>query len=184
MEISRMAEKDKKVKSEGKPESEKPKQPKEKPAEKRIKQVIRLVETNLDGDRPVEIAIRSIKGISFMFSNAVILKSGFEGRKLGELSDQEMKTLEDIIINPERHGIPAWLYNRKSEPATGEDRHLTVSRLELTYRTDINEMKKLRTYKGIRHQLGLPVRGQRTKSSFRKGGIVGVKKKKEAGGKK
>ena len=152
------------------------KTPKPEPEKKRIRQIIRLVETNLDGEKPVKVAIRSIRGVSFMFSNAIVSVSGFDGKKLGDLSEQEMKRLEDIILNPAKYNIPAWLYNRKREPETGENKHLTVSRLELAHKMNINEMKKLRTYKGIRHQLGLPVRGQRTRSSFRKGGIVGVKK--------
>lgn len=152
------------------------KKPKPEPEKKRIKEIIRLVETNLDGEKPVKVAIRSIRGVSFMFSNAIVFVSGFDGKKLGDLSEQEMKRLEDIILNPAKYNIPVWLYNRKREPETGENKHLTVSRLELAHKMNINEMKKLRTYKGIRHQLGLPVRGQRTRSSFRKGGIVGVKK--------
>ncbi|HDD46536.1 MAG TPA: 30S ribosomal protein S13, partial [Candidatus Aenigmarchaeota archaeon] len=46
-----------------------------------------------------------------------------------------------------------------------------------TTKLDINFMKKIKTYKGIRHALGLPVRGQRTRSSFRKGRTIGVKRK-------
>jgi small subunit ribosomal protein S13 len=40
-------------------------------------------------------------------------------------------------------------------------------------------MKKIRSYKGMRHAYGLPVRGQRTKSKFRKnkGKVKGVKRK-------
>jgi small subunit ribosomal protein S13 len=38
-------------------------------------------------------------------------------------------------------------------------------------------MKKVRSYKGRRHEVGLPVRGQRTKSTFRKGISVGVRKR-------
>ena len=51
--------------------------------------------------------------------------------------------------------------------------------LEMAKRKDISMMKKLGSYKGMRHRAGLPVRGQRTRSSFRHGkGAVGVSKKK------
>ena len=46
---------------------------------------------------------------------------------------------------------------------------------------DINLMKKIRSYKGIRHERGQKVRGQRTKSTGRTGTTVGVKRK-TAGG--
>jgi small subunit ribosomal protein S13 len=38
-------------------------------------------------------------------------------------------------------------------------------------------MKDIRTWKGIRHSLGLKVRGQRTRTTGRSGKAVGVKKK-------
>ena len=45
---------------------------------------------------------------------------------------------------------------------------------------DIKKMIKMKSYKGTRHTSGLPVRGQRTRSHFRKSGVaMGVKKKVE-----
>ena len=38
-------------------------------------------------------------------------------------------------------------------------------------------MKEIRNWRGIRHALGLKVRGQRTRTSGRSGKAVGVKKK-------
>jgi len=70
------------------------------------------------------------------------------------------------------------MLNRRIDPSTGESKHLVSSELSLAIRSDIDFMKKIRCYKGIRHELGLPVRGQRTKSSFRTGMIVGVTKAK------
>jgi small subunit ribosomal protein S13 len=50
-------------------------------------------------------------------------------------------------------------------------------------RVAIERMKEIRCYKGIRHKLGLPVRGQRTKNNCRtlKGKRAPVAKKKSAG---
>ena len=46
---------------------------------------------------------------------------------------------------------------------------------------DIDKLKKIRCYRGVRHMQGLPVRGQRTRSSFRKSGkTVGVSREKAA----
>jgi small subunit ribosomal protein S13 len=160
---------------------------KRRPVERKIKNILRLMETNLDGDKSVDSVIRNIRGVSFMFGNAVSKVSGLGKKKLGELSSEEMKKLEDIIMNPSKYNIPAWLYNRKLDPGTGDNRHLAVSKLELAHKMDLNEMKKLRTYKGIRHSNRLPVRGQRTRSSFRRGTVVGVSRQKNkpaSGGKK
>jgi small subunit ribosomal protein S13 len=149
-----------------------------KPAEKKERMnIVRVMETNLDGNRPVRRAIRRVRGVSFMFSNAVSQKIDFADRKLGEIGDSEIQKLEDVMTNPQKYGIPQWMCNRRYDPVTGEDRHLTVSALEFAKKMDINEMKKKKTYKGIRHSEHLTVRGQRTRGSFRKGKVVGVSRK-------
>ncbi len=140
--------------------------------------IVRLAETNVDGTKSVEVAMRSVRGISFMLSNAIAEKSGFRGRKLGSLSESELSSLEQMIMHPEKAGLPQWLYNRRRDPETGDNRHIVASVLELTTKKDINEMKKLKSYRGIRHIHHLPVRGQRTRGSFRRGRTVGVSRKK------
>jgi small subunit ribosomal protein S13 len=142
-------------------------------------QIIRMAETNIDGRKEVVSAIRSVRGVSFMFANAIVNFGGFRNKKIGDLSEEELKKIESLIMHPEKYNIPSWLYNRRKEPATGDDKHLAASSREFAQKMDINEMKKLKTYKGARHSLGLPVRGQRTRSSFRHGKSVGVSKKKK-----
>ena len=152
----------------------------QKPAPSRETNIIRLAETNLDGSKPVKDAIRRIDGISFMLSNAIVKQCGFMGKKLGQLSEAEMKSLEEAITNPQSLGIPVWMLNRRNEPLTGRTRHLIASQLDFTHKMDINELKKMKCYRGVRHIQGQPVRGQRTRSTFRKGKSVGVRRKKEA----
>jgi small subunit ribosomal protein S13 len=42
-------------------------------------------------------------------------------------------------------------------------------------------MKRIKSYKGVRHHLGLKVRGQRTRSTGRHGLVVGVVRAKQKG---
>ena len=42
-------------------------------------------------------------------------------------------------------------------------------------------MKKIKSYRGVRHSQRQPVRGQRTRSHFRKGKSMGVSKAKKVG---
>ena len=67
---------------------------------------------------------------------------------------------------------------------TGNDGHLLTSDLDFTKDNDIKRMRKIKSYRGNRHTRGLPVRGQRTRGSFRKGKTVGVSKRKDQPGKK
>lgn len=143
---------------------------------KKVK-LVHIAETTLDANRPVNVAIRSVKGVGFMMANAITTSLGFRGRKLIDLSEDEQDKLEESIMNIKKLGIPLWLYNRRKDPETGENIHLVASKLQLAQKTDINKLKKIKCYRGIRHSLGLPVRGQRTRSSFRKGTTVGVKRK-------
>ncbi len=148
-------------------------------AKPRMGNIIRVAETNLDGSKPVRLAIQRIRGVGNMFGNAVSIVSRFGDRKLESLSQEELKKLVEIIQNPEKFAIHSWMFNRRKDPIKGMDRHLGASTLEFAMKMDINEMKKLKTYKGIRHSYGLPVRGQRTRGSFRKGKAVGVKRQKQ-----
>jgi small subunit ribosomal protein S13 len=61
---------------------------------------------------------------------------------------------------------------------TGKDIHISSSDIAMYLRDDLTLMKKMRSYKGIRHELGQPVRGQRTRSTFRTNKSVGVVRKK------
>ncbi len=148
-----------------------------------LKYFVRIANTDLDGNKPISHALTKIKGVSFMFSNVVLGVAGIEKtKKTGYLTDNEAAKIDDVIKEPSKFNIPSWLFNRKRGPEDNIDRHLTGSILAFTQDNDIKMMKKIKSYKGIRHSLGLPVRGQRTKSNFRKnkGKVMGVKKKEGA----
>jgi small subunit ribosomal protein S13 len=160
----------------GRPEE---KHPRPRP-EKAVKNIIRVGETNIDGSKSVEVGIRRIKGVSFAYARSIAKTCGFEKKTIGDLSENELKTLEKMLSDPGEHNIPSWLLNRRSDPASGKNKHFITSSLELTHKMDIDKMKKVKTYRGVRHMFGLPVRGQRTRGSFRKGKVVGVSRKARA----
>jgi len=140
--------------------------------------VVRLLNTDLDGKKSVVRALRGIKGIGFAMANAVVKAAGFDPkRKLETFSEEELKKLEDVIRNPGAYGIPSFLLNRRKDPFSGKDMHLTGTDLVVTERFDIQRQIDLGTYRGWRHMLGQPVRGQSTRSHFRHGRTVGVVRK-------
>ena len=139
------------------------------------KRIVRLMATDLNGEFSVGKALRKIKGIGFMFSKSVCILTGIDAKKkVGSLSDDELKKLEDTIRNPQ---LPGWMLNRRKDVETGKDLHQTGATIDLTKREDINVLRRIRAYRGIRHELGQPVRGQRTRSTFRTQRSVGVTKK-------
>ena len=145
-----------------------------------LKYFVRIANTDLDGNKPIGNALTKIKGISFMFSNAILNVAMIDKtKKAGYLSEDQVSRIDDILKEPSKFGIPQWFFNRKKDPEDGTDKHLLGATLTFTQDNDIKMMKKMKSYKGIRHSLGLPVRGQRTRSNFRrnKGKVMGVKKK-------
>ncbi|MFH0832636.1 MAG: 30S ribosomal protein S13 [Candidatus Aenigmatarchaeota archaeon] len=144
------------------------------------KRIVRLLEADLTGELSTLRALKKIKGVGFMFANAICSLTGVDPKKeIGLLSSDELKTLENAIRNTAvgDKKLEPWLLNRRRDFETGEIMHLTGSKLDMKKRDDINLLKRIRAYKGVRHELGQPVRGQRTRSSFRTQKTVGVSKK-------
>ena len=77
--------------------------------------------------------------------------------------------------------LPTYILNRRMDMDSGEDKHLLGSDLDLQKEFDIKRLKKIKSYKGYRHMSNLPLRGQRTRSNFRKNRAkgAGIKKKKK-----
>jgi small subunit ribosomal protein S13 len=143
-----------------------------------VRGMVRLANMNLDGTKKVRNAIMGINGIGQSLSGSIVTVSGVDPNvMLGTLTDEQVGKLEDAMRNPSKYGIPSHMLNRRSDPATGEDKHLISSDLSFNVRGDIDFMKKIRCYKGIRHELGQPVRGQRTRSTFRTGMQMGFPKR-------
>ena len=146
-----------------------------------FKHIVRVANTDLDGKKEILFALRKIKGVSVMFGNMTLSLSGIDRhKKAGDLLDAEVTRLNDVVTNPIKHGAPEWMLNRRNDYETGENMHLLMADLTFSKETDIKRMKKTKSYKGLRHQWGLPVRGQRTQGNFRrhKGKGLGVKRKK------
>lgn len=145
-----------------------------------FKHIVRVCNTDLKGEKAILYALTKIKGVNVMYANMALSISGIDKtRKAGELSETEVSKIDEILKSPAKYHVPTWMFNRRQDYETGDDKHLLGSDLTLEKDNDIKRMKKVKTYKGLRHQWGLTVRGQRTKSNFRKNkgkGLVAKKK--------
>jgi len=142
--------------------------------EEQVKEVVRIARTGINGTQPVGKALTALKGVGDMYANAVATSMNLEDVKIGALDDDKIDDIEDKLQNPEELELPDWIRNRRKDMETGDDIHLIESDLELKEEFDIRRMKEINSYKGWRHEQGLPVRGQKTQSSFRSGSKIGV----------
>jgi len=155
-------------------QTEKDRQTEEKKQEERM---IRILSQDIEGSMRIYPGLTKIKGVSWGLSNAVCEKLKIDKkRKVGSLTSDEVKKITEFIKNPE---VPEFILNRRYDFETGKNKHLTGTDLELRTDFDIKRLKKIKSYRGIRHSAGLPVRGQRTRSNFRKNRAkaMGIKKK-------
>jgi small subunit ribosomal protein S13 len=147
---------------------------------KELKTIVRIANVDVDGEKPIYHELTKIKGIGTSFSRLVCSLVGLSKTiKAGELSEEEIQRIEAAITKPGEFGAPDWMLNRRKEPETANNIHLITSDLKFIQDNDIKLMRKIKSYKGMRHSARLPVRGQKTKSNFRKnkGKVASVKKK-------
>lgn len=143
------------------------------------RKIMRIMSTDVPGNKNLYAGLAKIKGVSWGFSNALCKSLKLDKkRKFSSLKDDEIKKISEFIKNPK---LPAWLVNRRRDRDSGNDMHLSGSDLDLRKEFDIKRLKKIRSYRGLRHSLGQPTRGQRTRSHFRKNKSVGVIKKGKVG---
>lgn len=144
----------------------------------KVKEIVRIADTDVDATKPMIQSLQAIKGISYAMAKAICQACNLNPKtKLNQLSEEQIKKVEEVIKDPGNFGIPSWMLNRRKDIETGKDLHLTGAQLDITTKFDIQREIDLKTWKGVRHMLGLPVRGQRTRAHFRTGKTVGVMRK-------
>lgn len=121
----------------------------------------RIAGVDLPRDKRIEIALTYIFGIGNAFAKEIIATTGINpDTRTRDLTDEEVAKLREVIDK-----------NYKVEGDLRREEQLNIKRLI-----------EIGCYRGRRHRMGLPVRGQRTKTNARtrKGPkrAVGMKRKK------
>lgn len=143
-----------------------------------FRHILRIAGADVAGTLKTVYALTEVKGISHALSNAILNKAGVNpDTRVGFLTESEVERIEDIIKDPSKHSLPTWLFNRRKDFDTGKDVHLISAELVLRTKTDIDQAKDIRSWRGYRHAYSLKVRGQHTKTTGRAGKALGVKKK-------
>ncbi|TXT53706.1 MAG: 30S ribosomal protein S13 [Candidatus Thorarchaeota archaeon] len=150
-------------------------------SEQEYKHIVRLAGHDIDGQINLLQGITNVRGVGLRMSKALIRKLNLDpSMRLGFLDDDSIAEIENILKNPLESGIPEWYVNRPRDRMTGKMVHLIGADLEFAHRSDIDRLKRIRSWRGVRHALGLKVRGQHTRTTGRGGVAVGVSRKKLA----
>ncbi len=140
-----------------------------------FRHIVRVVDKDMDGTKTVVEALCDVKGVGLRLATIIAEKAGVSPEmRLGYLSDDKINEIENIILNLADYGIPSWLLNRRKDLETGKDKHLISSDIDLQVKADIEREKSIRSWRGYRHAYGLKVRGQRTRTTGRRGKTLGV----------
>jgi len=139
-----------------------------------LRYFVRIGQTDLDGTKSVERSLTEMNGIGRRAARIIAEEAGVDRTAtFGALDDDAIDDVVELVESFEEE-VPDWMVNRPSDYYTGEASHVTGNDLNMTRQHDINRMKKIDSYKGERHRSGQKVRGQRTKSTGRTEGTIGV----------
>ncbi len=125
----------------------------------------RIAGVDLPRDKRVEIGLTYIYGIGLTRSKEILASTGVNPDiRVKDLSDADVAALREAV----------------------EENYQVEGDLKRLERININRLMEIGTYRGRRHRLGLPVRGQRTRTNARtrRGGRRTVAGKKKAPSKK
>jgi ribosomal protein S13 len=140
--------------------------------------IIRITGTDLDGTLKISQAITKITGVGTALAKAVLHKASINpNTRTGYMNETEKQRIEEVLANPTKYGVLAYQLNRQKDPETGQTLHQIGADLTLQLKTDVEQMKNLKIWRGYRHAYGLSVRGQHTRTTGRRGKSMGVKKK-------
>ena len=106
----------------------------------------RLLGVDIPNDKPTGISLQYLYGVGPKIARDLCFKAGVDPqRRARELAEDELSRLAALL-----------------------ERDYTVEGpLRRQVQQNINRLRDIKCYRGIRHRLGLPVRGQRTRTNAR-----------------
>lgn len=106
----------------------------------------RILGVDIPNDRPAVISLTYLYGVGPQIARELCRRVGIDPQvRMREVSEEQVQKLASLLDNE---------YTVEG--------HLRRQRLQ-----DIQRLKDIACYRGIRHRRGLPVRGQRTKTNAR-----------------
>ena len=121
----------------------------------------RLLRVDIPNRKKIEFSLRYIYGVGPTRAKKILDVTGIDpNRRTQDLNEQELSSISNYII---------------------DQKIMVEGDLRRAITNNLKRLQSIRCYRGLRHQRGLPVRGQRTitNARTRKGGrkTVGVVRK-------
>lgn len=112
----------------------------------KLQEFVRLLGINLPDNKKVETGLSYLYGIGPSLAKKILGATNIDDhKKMKELTPEEVKRVQEFI--------------EKNYKVEGE--------LRQNIKSNINRLKDIQCYRGMRHLKRLPVRGQRTKTNSR-----------------
>lgn len=106
----------------------------------------RVAGVNIPEGKRVEASLRYVYGVGPRKSKEILAQANIDAdKRVKDLTEDELKKIREIIS--------------KGYTVEGD--------LRREVRMNVSRLKDINSYRGTRHKLGLPVRGQRTKTNSR-----------------
>ena len=106
----------------------------------------RICGVEVPSEKQIQVSLTYIFGIGHSLSREVLHKAGIDRTvRTKDLTDEELARISSVI--------------EAGYPIEGQ--------LKRNISQNINRLKEVNCYRGMRHRKGLPVRGQRTKTNAR-----------------
>jgi small subunit ribosomal protein S13 len=106
----------------------------------------RVIGIDIPDNKRLEVSLTYIYGVGRELSNEIIAKLGLnKDMKAAKLSEDDVARLNAIL----------------------QSEYVVEGDLRRTVQNNIKRLISIHSYRGMRHRLGLPVRGQRTRSNAR-----------------
>jgi small subunit ribosomal protein S13 len=108
--------------------------------------MLRIAGVNIPDEKRIEVSLTYIYGIGQSTASKILNELNIaRSKRTKDLTEDEQKQIREYV--------------EKKVRVEGELKHIV--------RSNIKRLKEVGSYRGIRHQRGLPVRGQRTKTNTR-----------------
>ncbi len=105
----------------------------------------RLAGIDIPDEKKVRISLRYVYGIGPFLAESILRETNINpDKRARELTGEEINRIQRVL-----------------------EKYNVEGNLRRLIRENIDRLKRIGSYRGIRHKLGLPVRGQRTRSNGR-----------------